>query len=344
MKNRYKIVVYGGAGQVGYHSALLTATSIGDIPTNLVLVDFPKTKEKLEGLEQKIKECSAAFGNNINVSQVTNDKEEDLTDALKDADIIVNAAGFPRGTTVKIGKKTVKIETRDQLNEFNAPITMGIANDVGQYAPEAVFLQVANQTDTQTGIAYRIFWRYLKSRNKVISVNHLDQARLISAIGDELGFEYSQIYAPIGGTHDNNIVPFYSLVEAYGASVLFNNTEKEKITQRVKNGGSWMINKLRKSSEAEPGAVVASIIRAMLEPTKYKNQIFDLGIYLGGEWGYKGAVMGLPCTVTLEHGAKLIKKPENLKLEEINGLNAALKHSKEMYEPMKPLVNDFLAK
>jgi len=82
----------------------------------------------------------------------------------------------------------------------------------------------------------------------------------------------------------------------------------------------------------------------MLEPTKYKNQIFDLGIYLGGEWGYKGAVMGLPCTVTLEHGAKLIKKPENLKLEEINGLNAALKHSKEMYEPMKPLVNDFLAK
>lgn len=344
-KERTNIVVWGGAGQVGLNTAEKIAYVIGNMPVRITLVDIPQAAQRLEGLDQKIWECAAAVGTNLQVSHTTTEDTTGIRASLGEADMVINAAGYPRGITLdlKDGKGPVEIKTREQINQANASITGALASHIRSYARnQPLVIQVANQADTQARLLHGILTKSGYDGKRIMSMNYLDQARLRVAAAHELNVPIPSVHALLGGTHDDFMVPLYSQLRVDGKYVELSAEQKERITKKTIEGGAWMLGKMGKTSEAEPGACVAALVRAVLHPNKYTDQVFSLGVYLHGEWGpeFKDGLMGLPCTLSRD-GAVPIARPKNLDQREVDALLKALVHSREMYGAVRPLAEKY---
>src|SRR3989344_3714828 len=315
-KERTNIVVWGGAGQVGLNTAEKIAYVVGNMPVRITLVDIPQAAQRLEGLDQKIWECAAAVGTNLQVSHTTTEDTTGIRASLEEADMVINAAGYPRGITLdlKDGKGPVEIKTREQIN----------------------------QADTQARLLYGILTNSGYDGKRIMSMNYLDQARLRVAIAHELNASIPSMHALLGGTHDDFMVPLHSQLRVDGKYVELSAEQKERITKKTIEGGAWMLDKMGKTSEAEPGACVAALVRAVLHPNRYADQVFSLGVYLHGEWGpeFKDGLMGLPCTLSRD-GAVPIARPKNLDQREVDALLKAIVHSREMYDAVRPLAEKY---
>lgn len=317
-----------GAGNVGEHVANLIA--IKEL-ANIRLFDLPKkTEDKVfevvKGKALDMKQMASAIGVDVEIEGYTVSPDGQGYEPLKDSDIVVITAGFPR----KPGM------SRDDLLSANVNIIRTVSERIALYAPNAVVIVVSNPVDVLTYVTFKITGF---NKNKVIGMaGVLDTARFKTFISKELKVSVSNINCFVIGGHGDEMVPLISASNVGGIPLtkLFSKEKLEEIVKRTKFGGGEIVNLMGTSAYHAPGASVVEMIEAVL---KDKKQVMPCSVYMEGEdakfYEAYDVCVGLPVKVGA-HGWEEILKVD-LSEEERVMWQASVKSVKEGIERIKEL-------
>ncbi len=266
-----KKVAIIGAGNVGATTAYFVAKErIADV----VLLDV------VEGMPQSKAEDFLHAGPleryNVEITGSTN------YEAMRDADVVVHTAGIPR----KPGMD------RLDLMKTNAGIAKTAGQAIGEFAPNAVVIVVANPLDIialailrETGFALR---------HIVGMAGILDSTRFSYFIAQELGVKPEDVSSMVLGGHGDSMVPLsrYTSVGGFPLTELLDAETIERLVQRTRIGGGEIVNYLKKGSAFyAPGASVAQMVAAVIMDRK---RVVAASAYLRGEYGHRGIFFGVP--------------------------------------------------
>ncbi len=174
-----------GAGSVG--ATIANDLMIQGIASEIVLVDVNKKKAVGEALDiyQGAPFCAPAIV-----------RAGDYPD-VADSNIIVITCGVAR----KPGM------TRLDLAQTNVNILKDVASQVAQYAPNALYLIVANPVDVMTYVFHKISG--IPEEHIIGSGTILDTSRLQSALAKRFHISPRNIHAHVYGEHgDSSFVPW----------------------------------------------------------------------------------------------------------------------------------------
>ncbi|MCX7738268.1 MAG: malate dehydrogenase [Hydrogenothermaceae bacterium] len=317
-----------GAGNVGEHVANLIA--IKEL-ANIKLLDLPKKAEDrvfevVKGKALDMKQMASAIGVDVEIEGYTVTADGQGYEPLKDSDIVIITAGFPR----KPGM------SRDDLLSANVNIIRTVSERIALYAPNAVVIVVSNPVDVLTYATLKIT-KFPK--NKVMGMaGVLDTARFKTFISKELKVSVSNINCFVVGGHGDEMVPLISASNVGGIPLtkLFSKEKLEEIIKRTKFGGGEIVNLMGTSAYHAPGASVAEMVETVL---KDKKQIMPCSVYVDGEdarfYEAYDVCVGLPVKVGA-HGWEEILKVE-LSEEERAMWHSSVKSVKEGIERIKEL-------
>ena len=233
--SRKKIALIGG-GQIGGVLAQLAASKqLGDVIMFDIVEDLP------QGKTLDVAEASRVDGFDANVTG-TNDYKD-----ISGADLIIITAGLPR----KPGM------SRDDLLTTNAKIMKSVAENVKQYAPNAIVIIISNPLDAMVTLFKKVTGF---PSNKVLGqAGVLDSSRFSSFIAWELGVSVKDINAMVLGGHGDSMVPIVRYANVNGIPVMellerkYNDKAKAKevmsnLVQRTKMAGGEVVKLLKTGS------------------------------------------------------------------------------------------------
>ncbi len=277
-------IVSVGAGNVGATFAQYCAEmELGDI----LLLDI------VEGLPQgkalDLMQAGAIHGYSVSITG-----SNDFSD-MKDADIIVVSAGFPR----KPGM------SRLDLLEKNGNIISNVCDYIKQFASTAIVIVITNPLDIMVQLAYHLLKH---PPSKIMGMaGCLDSARMCTFISMELGVSQKQISAMVLGSHGDLMVPLLDFTTVAGVSVkkLISPERLEQIIERTRKGGAEIVSLLKTGSAFyAPAASAARMVKAILNDEK---ALLPCAVYTNGEYGIFGTFVGLPCILGAEGVEKIIE-------------------------------------
>jgi len=230
--NKGNVAVLGASGGIGQPLSLLLKLS--PLVNQLSLYDVQHTKgvgADLSHIETKGR-VSAFVG------------PDQLQQSLVGADVVVIPAGVPR----KPGM------TRDDLFNVNATIVADLATAIAKTCPEALVCIISNPVNSTVPIAAEILKRHnVYSPRRVLGVSTLDIVRANTFVAELRGLDVTKTSVPVVGGHSGpSIVPLLSQVSP---SVTFTQEELEKLTKRIQNAGTEVV-------EAKAGAGSATLSMA----------------------------------------------------------------------------------
>ncbi len=139
----------------------------------------------------------ASHGFDININAYTDGKQ------LKDADLIVITAGFPR---------TPEMSRRD-LAAKNAGIVKEVVEKTLDNNPKAWYFVITNPVDAMTTLANKT----AQGKRKIIGTGtNLETSRFRTIISRELHVPMAAVEAYVGGEHGEAAVPLWSTVKING--------------------------------------------------------------------------------------------------------------------------------
>jgi len=270
MIKRKKLTIVG-SGNVGATAAhWAAAKELCDI----VLVDIVEGVPQGKGLD--LLEAMPVEGSDVNVVG-TNSYE-----ATKDSDVVIITAGIPR----KPGM------SRDDLIATNTNIVKSVTEQVVKYSPNAFLIVVSNPLDAMTYVAYKVSGF---PRNRVMGMaGVLDTARFRTFIAQEVGVSVEDVTAFVLGGHGDTMVPLVRYCSCGGIPVskLISKERLDEIVQRTRDGGIEIVNFLKTGSAFyAPAASAIAMAEAII---KDKKRVMPVAVYLEGEYGINGAVVGVP--------------------------------------------------
>ena len=276
MIKRPKIAIVGAGGNVGAAVAQWAAQKeLGD----LVLIDLKVGAA--EGRALDLTQCSPWEGFN-NTSFVASDKPE----AMEGADIVVMTAGVPR----KPG------QSREELIGINSGIVRDICANVKKHAPNAILIVVSNPLDAMVFVAKQVTGF---PRERVIgSAGVLDSARFRTYLALAAGVSVEDVHAMVLGAHtDKDMVPVLSTATIGNVPVSkFLSAEKlNEVVENTKKGGATLTALIGTSAWLAPGAGTALMVEAIV---RNQGRILPCSVELQGEFGVKGAFVGVPVKLT----------------------------------------------
>ncbi|XP_071502009.1 malate dehydrogenase, mitochondrial-like [Diadema antillarum] len=227
-----KVAVLGAAGGIGQPLSLLLKQS--PLVSHLALYDIvhtPGVAADLSHIESR--------------AQVTGHVgAEQLNDALKGCDVVVIPAGVPR----KPGM------TRDDLFNTNASIVRDLCEAAAKACPEALVGVVTNPVNSTVPIAAEVYKKLgVYQPNKMFGVTTLDVVRANTFVAEAKGNDVSATSVPVIGGHAGiTIIPLLSQATP---AVSFSDEEREKLTVRIQNAGTEVV-------EAKAGAGSATLSMA----------------------------------------------------------------------------------
>ncbi|NQV08955.1 malate dehydrogenase [Candidatus Woesearchaeota archaeon] len=259
-----------GAGAVGATAAFCIAQKqLGDI----VLVDIV---ESVKGKALDMFESMPHFGSDSKVTGTMDYKD------IKDSDIVVITAGFPRNPGM----------TREDLLEKNSQIVKTVCKNIKKYAPNSIVIVVTNPLDVMCYVAFK---ETGFDKKRVFGMaGTLDSVRFRCFIADELGVSVSKVDALVLGGHGDSMVPVKRLTTVDGKPIsnVMDEETLNKIIERTKNGGIEVINYLGSGSAYyAPGTSITEMVKAILNDEK---RIIPASVYLEGEYGQNGIFLGVP--------------------------------------------------
>jgi len=267
---RSKVTVVG-AGNVGASCAqLLAQRDYADV----VLVDIIEGMPQGKSLDLRQAGPIRYYDTNI---MGTNNYAD-----TADSDVVVITSGVPR----KPGM------SRDDLVLTNMKIVQSVTEQIVKYSPKCILVMVANPLDAMAQLALHVS---KFPRNRVMGMSGiLDTARFRAFIAMELGCSVEDVSALILGGHGDQMVPITRLA-AVGGVPLSELMPKEKIdaiAKRTVNGGAEIVALLKTGSAFyAPGAGAALIVDSIILD---KKRILPCSTHLEGEYGIKGAFVGVP--------------------------------------------------
>jgi len=284
---RKKIALIG-AGQIGGTLALLCAQKeLGDV----VLFDvFGGTAA---GKALDIAEAGGVMHSNTALSG--GDKYE----SIKDADVAIVTAGFPR----KPGM------SRDDLMAKNLEVMTQVGNALKQYAPKAFVIVITNPLDAMVYAIRKVSG--LPANMVVGMAGVLDSSRFRHFVSAELGVSAEDVTAFVLGGHGDDMVPLtrYSTVAGIPLTDLLKQERLDAIVERTRKGGGEIVALLGNGSAFYAPAVSAV---AMAESfLKDQKRVLPSAVELTGQYGVKGMYMGVPAVIGAGGVERIIEIPLN---------------------------------
>ncbi|MFA5805477.1 MAG: malate dehydrogenase [Melioribacteraceae bacterium] len=317
---RKKIALIGGGQIGGVLVQLIAQKQLGDVVLFDIVEDLP------QGKTLDIVEASRVDLFDVNL-RGTNDYKD-----IEGSDLVIITAGLPR----KPGM------SRDDLLVTNAKIMKTVAENVKQYAPNAIVIVISNPLDAMVTLFQKITGF---PTNRVIGqAGVLDSSRFATFIAWELGVSVKDVNAMVMGGHGDTMVPIVRYANVNGLPVMellerkYNDKNKAKevmdaMVNRTKMAGGEVI-KLLKTGSAFYSPASSAI--AMTESILYdEKRVLPTCAYLNGEFGVKGFYVGVPAVL----GANGVERIIEFKLdaEEQAALDNSVKAVKELVEAMTRL-------
>jgi malate dehydrogenase len=228
-----------------------------------------------------------------------------------DSDIVVITSGVPR----KPGM------SRDDLVLTNMNIVKSVTEQAVKYSPNCIIIMVANPLDAMTQLALHVS-KFPRSRVFGQS-GILDTARFRTFIAQELDVSAQDVHACILGGHGDTMVaiPRLTTVGNVPLTELLPKEKIDSIVERTVKGGGEIVALLKTGSAFyAPAAATEQMVESVLHDRK---RILPCAVYLDGEYGIKGVVVGVPVKL----GRNGVEQIIELKLTEEE--SAALKRSAE---------------
>ena len=271
MRSKVSVI---GAGNVGATLAQrISEWGYADV----VLVDIIEGLPQGKGLDML--QTGPITGSDAGVIG-TNSYEE-----TANSDIVAITSGVPR----KPGM------SRDDLVLTNMNIVKSVTEQVVKYSPKSILIMVANPLDAMTQLALHIS---KFPRKRVIGQSGiLDSSRFRTFIAQELNVSVEDVYACVLGGHGDTMVAIPRLTTVGGIPIteLLPTETVNKIVERTVKGGGEIVALLKTGSAFyAPAAATAQMIESILLD---KKRILPCAVYLDGEYGIKGAVVGVPAKV-----------------------------------------------
>ncbi len=204
---------------------------------------------------------------------------------IKDSDIIVMTAGFPR----KPGM------TREELLLKNAMIIKDVCSQITKLAKNAIVVIVTNPLDLMTYYALKITG--FNSRRMFGMGVTLDAARFANLISKELNVPITDIRATVIGTHGEAMLPLPGFTTIKGVTLdkMVDEAKAKDLVKRTVLRGLEIVTLLGSGSAYfAPSAAIAEIVRAI---AKDEKKTLGVSAYLNGEYGIKDICIGVPCRI-----------------------------------------------
>ena len=307
MKTKVTIIGAGAVGSTTAYSILMSG-----LASEIVLIDVNTQKALGEALD--IKQATPVVSN-------CNVYAGDYRDAA-DSDVVVITSGLGR----KPG------QTRLELAQTNVNIIKSIAPQIMQYAPNALYILVANPVDVLT----YAFLKYtgLPKHRVIGSGTVLDTIRLRTRLAEIYNVSQQQVHANVLGEHgDSSFVPWSVAniagihLDEYNSCIatpysLVNEYTHEEVEQYVRKSGGKIIS--RKGCTVYGVATsVAHIIKAFRGNAE---TVLTVSTLMEGEYGINDVCLSA-LTLVGSEGVKsvLVEKLTDEEIEKMRNSAAALR-------------------
>lgn len=312
---RAKVSVIG-AGNIGGECARSIAMKeLGDV----VLVDIPN-KDKPELHMPRGKALDLACCGPVEQFDAKITGTFDYAD-IKDSDVVIVTAGVPR----KPG------QSRDDLVSINAGIVKNVAQNIKQYAPNAIVIVVSNPLDAMVYVMWKVTGF---PANRVMGqAGALDVARYKTFLAMELGCSVEDIQGLLLGGHGDDMVPLPRLTSVNGIPIQ-DLLPAEKIgacVDRAKVGGGEVVKLMGTSAWYAPSAGTIEMVEAIVRD---KKRVIPCAAWCENEFGVKaanngkGLFVGVPCVLGANGVEKIISF--NMTPEEKKHMDESISHVKDL--------------
>lgn len=294
-----------GAGFYGSTTAMRLAEY--DIFDEVVLTDI--VEGKAEGLALDMNQSRPVEGFETAITGATTGTDGSGYEAIADSDIVVITAGLPR----KPGM------SRMDLIEVNAGIVRGVAENVAQYAPNAVVIVVSNPLDEMTALT-QIATGF--PHHRVLGqAGMLDTARFSHFVAEKLGKPIASVQTLTLGSHGDTMVPVPSrcTVDGKPLTEFLTDDEIEELVVRTRNGGAEVVALLKTGSAYyAPSAAAARMAKAVAEDS---GDVMPVCAWVDGEYGIAGVYLGVEAEIGKEGVRRVVTT--DLTETELAALNEA---------------------
>ena len=279
-----------GAGFYGSTTAMRLAEY--NIFEEVVLTDI--VEGKAEGLALDMNQSRPVEGFETLVVGATTTADGGGYEAISGSDIVVITAGLPR----KPGM------SRMDLIEVNAKIVRSVAENVAQYAPDAVVIVVSNPLDEMTALT-QLATGF--PPNRVMGqAGMLDTARFSHFVAEKLGKPIASVETLTLGSHGDTMVPVPSRCKVDGQplSELLSADEIEELVVRTRNGGAEVVALLKTGSAYyAPSAAAARMAKAVAEDS---GAVMPVCAWVDGEYGIDGVYLGVEAEIGREGVRRIV--------------------------------------
>jgi malate dehydrogenase len=210
--------------------------------------------------------------------------------AIKDADVVIVTAGFPRTPGM----------SRDDLIGKNAGVIAQVAEGIKTNCPNAFVICITNPLDAMVWVMKE---KSGLPANKVVGMaGVLDSSRFQLFLAQEFGVSVQDVRAFVLGGHGDTMVPLtrYSTVAGIPVPDLIKmgwttQAKIDAIVTRTANGGGEIVKLLERGSAFyAPAASAIAMAEAYL---KDKKRVLPCAAYLTGQYGISDMYVGVPVVI-----------------------------------------------
>lgn len=304
MARKGKVTVVG-AGYYGSTTAQRLAEY--DVFETVVLTDIKDGWA--EGLALDLNQSRPVEGFETTVVGKTTSPDGEGYEVISGSDVVIITAGLPR----KPGM------SRMDLLEVNAKIVRGVAENIKEYAPDAVVINVSNPLDEMTTLV-QLATGFPHAR-VMGQAGMLDTARFTNSVAEKAGVEVGKVTTLTLGSHGDTMVPVPSACTVDGkplTDVLDAATIDELVT-RTRNGGAEVVALLKSGSAFyAPSAAAARMALAVAQDS---GAVLPVCAWVDGEFGIEGVYLGVEAEIGKEGVRKVVET--DLTGTELAGLREA---------------------
>jgi malate dehydrogenase len=210
--------------------------------------------------------------------------------AIKDADVVIVTAGFPRTPGM----------SRDDLIGKNAGVIAQVAEGIKTNCPNAFVICITNPLDAMVWVMKEKSG--LPAHKVVGMAGVLDSSRFQLFLAQEFGVSVQDVRAFVLGGHGDTMVPLtrYSTVAGIPVPDLIKmgwstQAKIDAIVERTANGGGEIVKLLERGSAFyAPAASAIAMAEAYL---KDKKRVLPCAAYLTGQYGINDMYVGVPVVI-----------------------------------------------